>query len=165
MPDEREFLDELQEAIPHLRRYARSLTSGRADADDLVQDTLERAIARQDRYREGSNLRSWTFTLMHNLHIDGCRRARRQRHLADFEEDRSSLATREPPRQLWALHLKDFSECFRHLRSDEQDVLLLVGLKGLPYEEAARQLGIALGTVKSRLFRARVHLREAGCQF
>lgn len=161
MPGKGWFLDELQRTLPHLRRYARSLTRDDTQADDLVQDTLERAITRRHRFRKGSNLRSWAFTLMHNLYIDGCRRTRR-RQAVSFDETQSRAMESAPANQLWALQLRDFSNCFRRLRSDEQEVLLLVGVRGLPYEEAARELGIALGTVKSRLFRARMHLREAG---
>jgi len=162
MAQDARFLDDLQWTLPHLRRYARSLTRDSTLADDLVQDTLERAIARRRHFRTGSNLRSWTFTLMHNLHIDQCRRNRR-RQATSFEETQSRKTESAPPNQLWALQLQDLARCLERLRSDEQEVLLLVGVRGLAYEEAARELGIALGTVKSRLFRARMHLREAGC--
>jgi len=86
MTGERDFLDGLEELLPHLRRYARALTRDPDGADDLVQDTLERAIARRDRYRPGTSLRSWSFTLMHNLHIDQCRGRQRRGPVLPYDE-------------------------------------------------------------------------------
>jgi len=163
MTGERDFLDGLEELLPHLRRYARALTRDPDGADDLVQDTLERAIARRDRYRPGTSLRSWSFTLMHNLHIDQCRGRQRRGPVLPYDETFDPRVADGEPMQFWAINLREFLSEFRRLRQDEQEVMLLVGVRGMAYHEAARQLGIALGTVKSRVFRARARLREAGC--
>lgn len=155
-----DILDAMEEEIPHLRRYARALTRDAVNSDDLVQDALERAISRMHRFREGTNLRSWLFTVMHNVHIDQCRKAKRQGvkiPLEDWTRD-----TEQEPTQPWASEIRDFSRNFKRLRKSEQDVLTLVGLEGLKYEEAADRLNVAIGTVKSRLFRARENLKQMG---
>jgi len=158
------FFDDLEQAIPHLRRYGRALAGDPDHADDLVQDTLVRAIAHRDRFREGTNLRAWAFALMHNIHIDQRRKRQRQGSHAPYEEELEAAGDdHEPTPQFRAMALDDVLEHCRALRRDEREVLLLVALKGLHYEEVADELGLALGTVKSRLFRARKRLREAGC--
>jgi RNA polymerase sigma factor (sigma-70 family) len=143
--------------IPDLRRYARSLTGDTWAADDLVQDTLERACERWQLWAAGSNLRAWLFTLMHNLFIDGTRRAVRQAaHRVDVEDVENELvAPSGVPDQTM-----DLQRCLLRLPPEQREVLLLVTLQDLGYEEAARITGVPVGTVMSRLSRARARLRE-----
>ena len=143
--------------IPDLRRYARALTGDAWAADDLVQDTLERACARWQLWSAGSDLRAWLFTLMHNLFIDGARRAVRQQGLqVDVEDVANELvAPGSVPDQ--AL---DLQRCLLRLPDDQREVLLLVTLEDLGYEDVARITGVPVGTVMSRLSRARARLRE-----
>lgn len=147
----------LGDEIPHLRRYAQSLTKDMDRADDLVQDVLERGMSRLESFHPDGNLRAWMFAIMHNLYVDQCRRDKRRGvHLS--VEDLVDLIE-QPATQVWKSALDDFVEDFGKLKKSEQSVLFLVGLEGLKYEEAADQLGIAIGTVKSRLSRARAALR------
>ena len=143
--------------IPDLRRYARALTGDAWAADDLVQDTLERACARWQLWSAGSDLRAWLFTLMHNLFIDGARRAvRQQGRQVDVEDVANELvAPGSVPDQ--AL---DLQRCLLRLPDDQREVLLLVTLEDLGYEDVARITGVPVGTVMSRLSRARARLRE-----
>ena len=144
--------------IPDLRRYARSLTGDAWAADDLVQDTLERACERWQLWSAGSDLRAWLFTLMHNLFVDGARRAvRQQQHQrVDVDDVANDLPAPEgvPDQAL------DLQRCLMRLPSDQREVLLLVSLHDLGYEEAARITGVPIGTVMSRLSRARARLRD-----
>ena len=151
-------LDTMEHQIPHLRRYSRALTRDREAADDLVQDTLERTISRLEKFREGTDLRSWMFTIMHNVHIDQCRRQRRRG--IDVPVEDWTPDSHHPAPQPWYIELRNLGENFDRLRDSEQDVIRLVGLQGLKYEEAARELGVKVGTIKSRLFRARATLRR-----
>jgi RNA polymerase sigma factor (sigma-70 family) len=144
--------------IPDLRRYARSLTGDSWAADDLVQDTLERACQRWSLWAAGSDLRAWLFTLMHNLFIDGARRAVRQQASNRVDVDDVAHELTAPggiPDQ--AL---DLQRCLLRLPAEQREVLLLVTLQDLGYEEAARITGVPIGTVMSRLSRARARLRD-----
>lgn len=144
--------------IPDLRRYARALTGDAWAADDLVQDTLERACQRWQLWAAGSDLRAWLFTLMHNLFVDGARRALRQQagQRVDVDDVAHELVgTPGAPDQ--AL---DLQRCLLRLPSEQREVLLLVTLQDLGYEEVARITGVPVGTVMSRLSRARARLRE-----
>jgi RNA polymerase sigma factor (sigma-70 family) len=144
--------------IPDLRRYARSLTGDSWAADDLVQDTLERACQRWSLWAAGSDLRAWLFTLMHNLFIDGARRAVRQQASSRVDVDDVAHELAAPggiPDQ--AL---DLQRCLMRLPAEQREVLLLVTLQDLGYEEAARITGVPIGTVMSRLSRARARLRD-----
>ena len=145
--------------IPDLRRYARSLTGDAWAADDLVQDTLERACERWQLWAAGSDLRAWLFTLMHNLFIDAARRAVRQqaRHVdVDPEEVAQDMA----PTGAGAEQVLDLQRCLLRLPAEQREVLLLVTLQDLGYEEAARITGVPIGTVMSRLSRARARQRD-----
>lgn len=141
--------------IPRLRRYARALTGDRSAADDLVQDTLERALSRFHLWREGSDLRAWLFTIMHNVYVNQTRS--RMRRLVESLDEASfeALHAREPD---WA-ELRDMDEALTRLPTEQRAVLLLVGLEQFTYEEAARVLEIPVGTVMSRLSRGRERLR------
>jgi RNA polymerase sigma factor (sigma-70 family) len=142
------------ELIPRLRRYARALVGDRATADDLVQDTLERAWAKLHLYRRGTDLRAWLFTVMHNVHVNRVRAARPTDML---EDEMPELAQRAP--QGDGLLVRDLDRAIARLPAEQSAVLLLVTLEEMSYDEVARALGIPIGTVMSRLSRAREKLR------
>jgi RNA polymerase sigma factor (sigma-70 family) len=144
----------LVELIPRLRRYARALVGDRMTADDLVQDTLERAWAKLHLYRRGTDLRAWLFTVMHNVHVN---RIRATRAVDPLEDDMPELA--QPQREPDALLVRDLDRAIARLPADQRAVLLLVTLEEMSYDEVARTLGIPIGTVMSRLSRAREKLR------
>jgi RNA polymerase sigma-70 factor, ECF subfamily len=148
----------IEAEIPYLRRYARALTGGADAADDLVQDSLERAIARFGQFRAGTNLRAWLFTILHNMRCDQHRRVVRRPLEIPIEDTPHHACTRAS--QADALHLSDFRRAFGRLSEAHREVLALVGLEGLDYQQAARILGVEVGTVKSRVFRARESLRR-----
>ncbi|MBM3354873.1 MAG: sigma-70 family RNA polymerase sigma factor [Betaproteobacteria bacterium] len=147
--------DSVVELIPRLRRYARALARDKAAADDLVQDTLERAWAKLHLYRRGTDLRAWMFTVMHNVFVNQVRAARAG---VQLEDDTPELS--RPARETEALELRDLDRAIRRLPAEQREVLLLVALEDMSYDEAARTLGIPIGTVMSRLARAREKLRS-----
>jgi RNA polymerase sigma-70 factor, ECF subfamily len=151
--DERQAIVDL---IPRLRRYARALVGDRFAADDLVQDTLERAWAKFHLYRGGTDLRAWLFTVMHNVHVN---RVRAQRPTDAITVDLPEVA--QAAVQGDSLMVRDMDRALAKLPDEQREVLLLVALEDLSYEEAARALGIPIGTVMSRLSRARERLRTA----
>lgn len=142
--------------LPRLRRYARALVGERAAADDLVQDTLERAWTRAAQWRPGSDLRAWLFGIMHNLRVDQLRRPGLQAQALSDEEIDIPMR----PTQTDRLEIRDLDAALARLPEEQRAVLLLVGLEEMPYEEAAATLGIPLGTVMSRLARGRERLRR-----
>ena len=144
----------LVDLIPRLRRYARALVGDRASADDLVQDTLERAWAKLHLYRRGTDLRAWLFTVMHNVHVN---RVRATRPMDMLEDEMPELAQRAA--QGDGLLVRDLERAIARLPAEQRAVLLLVTLEEMSYEEVARALAIPIGTVMSRLSRAREKLR------
>jgi RNA polymerase sigma factor (sigma-70 family) len=146
--------ERLVELIPRLRRYARALVGDRATADDLVQDTLERAWAKLHLYRRGTDLRAWLFTVMHNVHVN---RVRATRPTDQLEEEMPELAQRAS--QSDGLLVRDLDRAISRLPDEQRAVLLLVTLEEMSYETVARTLEIPIGTVMSRLSRAREKLR------
>jgi RNA polymerase sigma factor (sigma-70 family) len=146
----------LVEQLPSLRRYARALTGNSWAADDLVQDTLERACAKWRLWVVGSDLRAWLFTLMHNLYMSQRRAARVALNSVSIDELESEL---QAP-SINSDDPLDISRCLQRLPADQRAVLLLVVLEDLSYKEAAKVLAIPMGTVMSRLSRARSRLRE-----
>ena len=140
--------------IPRLRRYARALVGDRAAADDLVQDTLERAWAKLHLFRRGTDLRAWLFTVMHNVHVNQIRAARPTDTLDDEMPELAQRAAQGD-----ALLVRDLERALAALPVAQREVLLLVALEDLSYEETARVLGIPIGRVMSRLARAREKLR------
>ena len=147
---------QLIEHIPRLRRYARALTGEAARADDLVQDTLERALAKLDLWRPGSDMRAWLFTLMHNLFVNQVRSSGAQAH-CDLDEAAELPVSGS---QLDALAVRDIHAAIARLPTEQREVILLVGLEQFGYAEAAQILGVPLGTVMSRLSRGRERLRQ-----
>lgn len=149
--------------IPALRRYARSLLRDRASADDLVQDCLERVVGRWHQRRADGDARTWVFTILHNLAINQLKQhARRGPHMAVEDADEAAFAT--APAQEDRLHVRAVFDALDSLPEEQRSVLLLVSVEDLSYAETAAVLGIPLGTVMSRLSRARnrlAHLLEA----
>jgi len=148
--------EEITALIPRLRRYARALTGDRSFADDLVQDTLERAWGRIYLWRPGSDLRAWLFTIMHNLHVNQAR-TRRSEDSIDLRNEPMEFVAR--PSQEERLEIMDLTMALRRLPDEQREVLLLVGLEEMSYQEAAKVLAVPLGTVMSRLSRGRERLR------
>lgn len=142
------------EQLPGLRRYARVLTGDAWAADDLVQDTLERACSKWLLWRAGSDLRAWLFTLMHNLYLNQ-RRALPALTPLDIDELQDQL----PGTTAASDDALDLERCLQRLPADQRAVLLLVAMEDLSYEDTARILDIPVGTVMSRLSRARSRLR------
>ncbi len=141
--------------IPRLRRYARALVGERHAADDLVQDTLERAINKFHLWRPGSDLRAWLFAIMHNVFINQLR-SRGSRPEEPLDEAFDAIAgAHEPDR----LEMRDLDAALARLPVEQREVVLLVGLEEFSYAEASKALGIPIGTVMSRLFRGRERLR------
>ena len=151
-----DFLDELEACVPALRRYARALTRNIDNADDLVQDCLERAISRRGLFRPRGPLRPWLFTILVNLH----RNARRSEQRRGTHLDADSLPDLGMPApQHSHLALAELSRAIDGLPLEQKETLLLVTLEGMAYAEAASILDIPLGTLMSRLGRARANLR------
>lgn len=142
--------------IPQLRRYARGLTSDGARADDLVQDTLERAWAKFSLWQRRGEVRAWMFGIMHNLFIDRTRQQRGQLEdsVGDELPDVPERATQSD-----RLELRDLDRLLQRLPAEQREVLLLVGVEELSYQEVAAVVGVPIGTVMSRLSRARERLR------
>lgn len=151
-----DFLDQLEACVPALRRYARALTRNIDLADDLVQDCLERAIARRGLFRPTGPVRAWLFTILLNLHRNGLRSARRRGEQVDIDTV-PDIATPAP--QPGHIALAELARAIETLPLEQKEALLLVTLEGLPYQEAAAILHIPLGTLMSRLGRARSALR------
>jgi RNA polymerase sigma-70 factor (ECF subfamily) len=151
------FKTELIELLPSLRAFARSLAHNPAQADDLVQDTLVKALANVDRFEQGTNLRAWLFTILRNHYYSQLRKSKREIEDADGKFA-ARLSSR--PEQDGSVDLEDFKVAFQQLAPDHREVLTLVGASGCSYEEAASICGCAVGTIKSRVNRARKKLSD-----
>jgi len=143
--------------IPHLRRYARALTGEIARADDLVQDTLERAWIKFHLWQPAMDLRPWLFTIMHNIFVNQIRATSRRDQMVLPQDEAAHLEARENQSDL--LEVGDVVTCLDKLPVEQREVLLLVSLEDLSYIEVGQILGIPVGTVTSRLARARARLR------
>ena len=141
--------------VPRLRRYARALAGNRDDADDLVQDTLERAWARSALWRGVADMRGWLFSIMHNLHVDGVRRPRVATQAMDDDTPEIAMA----PTQGERLAVLDLQAALDQLPAEQKEIVLLVALEDMAYADIAKTLGIPIGTVMSRLSRGRERLR------
>jgi len=148
--------DQVVALIPRLRRYARALVADPGAADDLVQDTLERALGKFHLWKPGTDLRAWLFTIMHNVFVN---QIRRRRESVAFDEEATELPVR--PAHDGALATRDLQRALERLPSEQREVLLLVVLEEMSYQEVARALEVPIGTVMSRLSRARDKLRTA----
>lgn len=144
--------------IPRLRRYARALLREPDRADDLVQDTLERALDHLDNWRTGESPRRWLFTIMHHLFIDQVRKAARRGEQALLPLD-SAEALAEPASQFDQVAALDILDALQAISAERRAALLIVGVEGFSYAEAANVLGIPAGTLMSRIARGREELR------
>jgi RNA polymerase sigma-70 factor (ECF subfamily) len=151
-----EFARLLEAQIPRLRRYARALTRDLVRADDLVQSCLARAVAKQHLWQPGTDLRAWLFTIMHNQHVNDVRRGVREGNNVELTEA-STLAVES--NAVPTLELRDLETAIGKLAPEQRQVILLVGLEGMAYEEVAKVLKVPVGTVRSRLSRGRDQLR------
>jgi len=142
--------------IPRLRRYARALVGDRYIADDLVQDTLERAWNKFYLWRQGSDLRAWLFTIMHNVFVNQARRRRYE--IEQAMDELPAVAVRAT--QGDQLELEDVDRALRSLSLEQREVVLLIAVEQLTYDEVGRALGIPIGTVMSRLSRGRERMRQ-----
>lgn len=149
------FREELVAVLPHLRAFARGL-SGRADfADDLVQEAAVKAWTARERYQPGTNMRAWTFAILRNHYLSELRRNRRQTDLDEGVAERLLVmdADQEAP-----LHLNDMEVALQKLAPERREAVLLIGASGFSYEEASEIAGCPIGTMKSRVARARADL-------
>lgn len=148
----------LIDQIPSLRAFAWSLSRSGADAEDLVQDTLIKALTNRDKFQTGTNLRAWLFTILRNSFYTAM--TRRGREVADVDGTFAGTLVSEPSQE-WAAAFSDLKSALDQLSDEHREALILVGAAGLTYEEAAEVCGCALGTIKSRVNRARTRLSAA----
>ena len=147
----------LEAEIPRLRRYARALTRDVIRADDLVQSCLTRAVAKQHLWQPGTDLRAWLFTIMHNQHVNDVRRGVREGITVEVgKAPQLTVQANAMP----TLELRDLERAIGKLSVEQREVILLVGLEGMAYEEVAAVLNVPVGTVRSRLSRGRDQLRQ-----
>ncbi|MFN3229856.1 MAG: sigma-70 family RNA polymerase sigma factor [Asticcacaulis sp.] len=151
----RAFRNSLIEQLPGLRAFARSLVQNRSAADDLVQETVLKALKNEAKFKEGTNLRAWLFTILRNQYYTTLRKTRRE--VEDIEGRHAAMLSVRPE-QTGAIELQAFQTAFAQLPPDQREALTLIGASELSYEEAAEICGCAVGTIKSRVSRARKRL-------
>jgi RNA polymerase sigma-70 factor (ECF subfamily) len=149
--------DDLVAAIPNMRAFAISLCGNRDRADDLVQEALVKAWNHLDSFEQGTNLKAWLFTILRNAYFSELRKTKRE--IADSEGQLAAKLS-VPPEQQGHLDLLDLNRALSKLPPDQREALILVGAEGFSYEDAANISGCAVGTVKSRVNRARTRLNE-----
>jgi RNA polymerase sigma-70 factor (ECF subfamily) len=149
---------DIEAEIPCLRRYAWRLARDLSTADDLVQDCLARALAKVHLWQEGTDLRAWLLTILHNQHVNHVRSDVRAGQPVELKETEPLLI--RAPDQEDRLQLRDLERALAQLPETQRAAILLVGLEGMRYDEVAKVLGIQIGTVRSRLSRGRDALRE-----
>ena len=154
-PPEGSWRDDVVALIPSLRAFGWSLCRNSSDADDLVQDTLIKAWSNRDKFEPGTNLRAWLFTILRNTYYTAV--VKRRREVAD-EDGKHAAALSEAPTQEWSVAVHALQAALQKLPDEHREALILVGAAGLTYEEAAEVCGCALGTIKSRVNRARARL-------
>lgn len=147
--------DDVIAEIPPLRAFAWSLCHNGSDADDLVQETLTKAWTHRDKFEAGTNLRAWLFTILRNTYYTGV--TRRRREVAD-EDGVHAASLSTPATQDWSMAMHSLQAAMGQLPDEHREALILVGAAGLTYEEAAEICDCALGTIKSRVNRARARL-------
>lgn len=150
---------DLEATLPDLRRFAVYLTNRRDEADDLLQASLERALVKKHLYKPGTNLRSWLMTMMRNVFISQKRQASTRRHYMDMLASQTSTQMAAP--QSHTVHLHETLNSMNGLPEREREALHLLTVEELSHEEAAARTGVAVGTMKSRLSRARSGLRAS----
>ena len=148
----------IEAEIPRLRRYARALIRDTAAADDLVQDCLVRGLSKVHLWKEGTDLRAWLFTILHNQYVNQVRRGVREGMAVSVSAKEPSLI--RAAEQGKRLELRDLDRAMAQLPEEQRVVILLIGLEGMPYEEAAEIVGVPVGTVRSRLSPGRAELRR-----
>ncbi|HSR72288.1 MAG TPA: sigma-70 family RNA polymerase sigma factor [Kiloniellales bacterium] len=148
----------IERHIPHLRRYARYLARDSVAADDLVQESLTRALAKADLFKRDTNLRAWLFTILRNEHISHMRRQGRRGTTVDPEILSHTAASQ--PEQPGHMALRSLRQNWSHLPKEQRILIDMVGLQGRSYEEAADATNLPVGTVKSRISRGRTQLRR-----
>jgi len=153
-----DFHHRLEREIPRLRRSARALTRNAVRADDLVQETLVRALHKEHLWQRGTDLRAWLFTIMHNQNVNEIRRAIRDDATVDLENCSAILIARTDPTA--SRQLRELDHALAQLPEEQRQVILLVGLEGMSYEDAAAILDVPIGTIRSRLSRGRESLRK-----
>lgn len=141
-----------------LRRYARSLVRNAGEAEDLVHDALVKAYERKSSFRRGANLRTWLLSILHNAHIDRLRKTRSMTRRHD--EVATEMETSVPAGQEHTVRLSQVRNAFFNLPEEQREALHLVAIEDLSYQEAASALGIPIGTLMSRISRARAYLRD-----
>ncbi|WP_108682559.1 sigma-70 family RNA polymerase sigma factor [Methyloceanibacter sp. wino2] len=151
-----ETVSQVASEIPMLRRYARFLARDIELADDLVQECLARAIARIDSFQPGTNLQGWLIVILRNVFFNECRRAKRER--VSLKELGTAAPQQLPAQQEDSLMLSELERAFMSLSPDHREILSLVVIEGMTYEQTAEVLGVTMGTIKSRLSRARACL-------
>jgi RNA polymerase sigma-70 factor, ECF subfamily len=152
-----DFAGMLEAQIPRLRRYARALTRDFSRADDLVQNCLTRAVAKQHLWQYGTDLRAWLFTILHHQHVNDVRRSIREGSHVVLEELPELTAQ---PNAIAVLQLRDLEAALGQLQPEQRQAILLVGLEDMSYDEVANVLNVPVGTVRSRLSRGRDQLRR-----
>src|ERR1700743_1972190 len=148
----------IEAEMPRLRRYARALTRDTVAADDLVQDCVLRGLAKLHLWQEGSDLRAWLFTILHNQYVNHIRRAVREGAAVALNETEPRLS--RAPQQGKRIERRDLERAITQLPEEQRSVILLVGLEGMRYEEVAAVLDVPIGTIRSRLSRGREALRR-----
>ena len=150
---------EIEEYLPHLRRYAMALAHNPVAADDLVQESATRALTKSRLFKEGTNLRAWLFTVMHNVHISN---ARRNKHIgAPIDPDIAAATLSTQPGQEDPLILKALAKAMQIIPDTQRVAVILAGVEGMSYDEISEHLNVPVGTIKSRVSRGRDALRKA----
>lgn len=151
------FKDELIEALRSLRAFARTFHRDEARAEDLVQETMLKAWTKREQFQPGSNMKAWLFTILRNTYLSELRKKKREVEDAD-----GSLVAglAEKPKQDGHMAMRDFRNALELLSDDQREALILVGASGFSYDEAAEICGVASGTIKSRVSRARARIAE-----
>jgi RNA polymerase sigma-70 factor, ECF subfamily len=153
-----EFREMIEAQIPRLRRYALALTRDRDRADDLVHDAVVRALAKEHLWEAGTDLRAWLFTILHNLRVNDVRRGVREGTAIDIDKMPDVVATTDPSARRTLVEL---DRALGRVAEEQRQVILLIGLEGMSYEDAAAVVGVPVGTIRSRLSRGRDALRAA----
>jgi RNA polymerase sigma-70 factor (ECF subfamily) len=158
------FHQQIEKHRPSLVRYSKALlrTCTIDQQEDLVADTFERALTKEHLFRRGTDLRAWLFTIMHNNYVNGVRRSVRVSKYAFYGTPKSleNVTDNKGDRQNGALTLRDLKRCLDMLPNEQKEIVLMIGLEGLSYNDIAAKLNIPVGTVRSRLSRGRFLLRK-----